>query len=105
MTDRERGICRVNRTKEEAKSSYDKLSPWYDMLVWRSEKKFKDASLQQLRITEGEKILEIGFGTGQCTIPSPDAPRPRPPPETYRAFLTIFSHFIDDLWQLRTFGF
>ena len=61
-------ISRVVRSKEEAKTSYDKMSRWYDLLVGRSEKKFRDKGLDLLNVQGGEKVLEIGFGTGHCTL-------------------------------------
>jgi demethylmenaquinone methyltransferase/2-methoxy-6-polyprenyl-1,4-benzoquinol methylase len=60
-------ITRVKRTKEQAKISYNKLSKWYDFIVGGAEKKFRDAGLAKLNIHEGEKVLEVGFGTGYCT--------------------------------------
>ena len=68
MSNHQKEISRVIRTKEETKLSYDRLSSRYDMLVGRSEKKFKDAGLQLLGTTENEKVLEVGFGTGQCIV-------------------------------------
>lgn len=57
-------IERVTRTRQEAKSHYDRLSGWYDLLTDRSERKSRDLGLKLLHVREGEKALVIGFGTG-----------------------------------------
>lgn len=59
-------ISRVTRPREKAKASYDRLSRWYDILVGRMEKGPRDLGLAKLDAHEGEKVLEIGVGTGYC---------------------------------------
>jgi len=65
---KERPISQVTRTKEEAKASYDKMSGWYDVLAGIAEKKYKEMGLQMLNVKNGEKALEIGYGTGHCIL-------------------------------------
>jgi demethylmenaquinone methyltransferase/2-methoxy-6-polyprenyl-1,4-benzoquinol methylase len=59
-------VSRVTRSKESAKASYDKMSRWYDFISGNSEKKYRDLGLLKLAAQPGERILEIGFGTGHC---------------------------------------
>jgi len=61
-------IARVRRSKEKARSSYDRISRYYDLLAYRSEKRPRNAGLGQLAAGEGERVLEIGFGTGHGVV-------------------------------------
>jgi ubiquinone/menaquinone biosynthesis C-methylase UbiE len=59
-----RAVLPVNRTKAEAKASYDRMSSIYDYFSGVFEQKYRNMALQRLNITRGETVLEIGFGTG-----------------------------------------
>jgi demethylmenaquinone methyltransferase/2-methoxy-6-polyprenyl-1,4-benzoquinol methylase len=64
--DDEPDVQRVLQTKEETKAYYNKIAKVYDLLAERSERKMRDLGLEMLGADEGERILEVGFGTGHC---------------------------------------
>lgn len=64
----EASIKRVNRSKEAARASYNRMSRWYDTIAGSTEKKYRDWGLEKLSAQPGESILEIGSGTGHCLV-------------------------------------
>lgn len=56
-------VARVPRSKERARASYDRLSGWYD-LITAGERRFQEIGLRLLAAQPGERVLEIGVGTG-----------------------------------------
>ena len=52
-------VSRVNRTKGDAKASYDKMSKWYDVMAGLSEKKYKDIGLEKLKVNSPLSLSDI----------------------------------------------
>ena len=61
-------ISRVFRSKREAMIAYDRLSRWYDWLASGSERPLAELGLKKINVSSGEKVLEIGFGTGHSLL-------------------------------------
>ncbi|HWQ45563.1 MAG TPA: class I SAM-dependent methyltransferase, partial [Longilinea sp.] len=61
-------VLTVNRTKAQAKQNYDRMSRFYDLFAGGVEQTYRNQALNRLNIAEGETVLEIGFGTGQCLV-------------------------------------
>jgi ubiquinone/menaquinone biosynthesis C-methylase UbiE len=68
MEIRQNQISRVTRSRAKAKSSYDRMSRWYDLLSGSSEQAACRQGLRMLMVMTGEIILEIGFGTGRNLV-------------------------------------
>ncbi len=68
MSDVKKVVSRVTRSKKVAKTSYNKISRFYDLIANRFESKYRNIALRKLKAQRGEKILEIGFGTGECLL-------------------------------------
>src|ERR1700741_232368 len=61
-------VLRVLRTKAEARAFYNKIARVYDFLSENSEEPIRNFGLERLQVREGERILEIGFGTGPSLV-------------------------------------
>jgi ubiquinone/menaquinone biosynthesis C-methylase UbiE len=62
------GVLRVLQTREETKAFYNKIAKVYDALAEHSEAPVRKAGLEMLHAQPGQRILEIGFGTGHSLI-------------------------------------
>jgi ubiquinone/menaquinone biosynthesis C-methylase UbiE len=62
----EQGILPVPRTKSEARQAYDIISTYYGYTLGAIGRRYAEKTLRRLAMVEGEKALEIGFGTGHC---------------------------------------
>ncbi len=63
-----KSIARVRRTTSDARRAYNRLSRWYDALAGVSEGPLRDRGLEALAAKPGERVLEIGFGTGHALV-------------------------------------
>ena len=57
------GVLPSDRTREQIRGFYDRISRYYDVLAERSEAHVQARALQLLSPLPGEAILEIGPGT------------------------------------------
>lgn len=57
-------VLPVFLSRQETRAYYNKISKVYDLLADHSEAPVRNAGLKKLAPQTGEKILEIGFGTG-----------------------------------------
>jgi demethylmenaquinone methyltransferase/2-methoxy-6-polyprenyl-1,4-benzoquinol methylase len=60
----------VSRTRQSTKNSYDTMSSLgiYDTLKELKEHLIRERSFDQLKVREGERVLEIGYGTGHAIV-------------------------------------
>ena len=66
--DSECGIARVLQTKSETKAFYNKIARVYDLLAEHSEQPMREIAMKMLASAPGERLLEIGFGTGHILV-------------------------------------
>ena len=66
-------ISRVTRSRRQARAAYDRLSRWYDLLSGPWEARLSAEGLRMLAVEEGQRVLEIGPGTGHTLAALADA--------------------------------
>ena len=63
-----RGLRRVGRPRAEARRAYDRASRWYRYVEEPFERRARSAGLRLLGARRGERILELGSGTGSSLV-------------------------------------
>jgi demethylmenaquinone methyltransferase/2-methoxy-6-polyprenyl-1,4-benzoquinol methylase len=61
-------VLRVFQSKQQTRAFYNKISRVYDLLSERSEAPMRRAGVVLLKPVAGERVLEIGFGTGHTLV-------------------------------------
>lgn len=62
------GVERVLQSKEETRAFYDKISGVYDLLAEHSEGPVRQSGIEKLALSRGDRVLEIGYGTGHSLV-------------------------------------
>lgn len=60
----------MDKSKEKVSKRYDSWTPFYDIvdsfpLISRPQRKWKKKAVEYLDLSDGEKVLDVGTGTGQ----------------------------------------
>jgi ubiquinone/menaquinone biosynthesis C-methylase UbiE len=58
----------VTRTVAEAREGYDRIAGIYDVVAGSSERPWRRRALALLALAPGERVLEIGCGTGEALL-------------------------------------
>lgn len=60
------GTLRVSRTRDEVRAYYDRIARFYDLMAEASEGPVRREGLRLLAAGPGERVLELGCGTGRA---------------------------------------
>jgi ubiquinone/menaquinone biosynthesis C-methylase UbiE len=66
----------VTRSHRDARRTYDRLSLIFDVLEDPFERRTREAGLQLLRVQPGDRVLDVGAGTGHSLVAMADAVGP-----------------------------
>jgi len=66
--DYEPDVLRVLQTKGETKAFYNKIAKVYDLLAEHSEQSMRELGIKMLAPIPGNRLLEIGSGTGHVLV-------------------------------------
>lgn len=68
MRGREACPTEESRRKSSARRNYNRIAPIYDLLTFRGERRSAKTGLGLLAVRPGERVLEVGFGTGWSLV-------------------------------------
>lgn len=68
MNKSDREISRVLQPKTKSRIFYNRISHVYDLLANWSEESLRAEGIEMLKLKPGERVLEIGFGTGHASM-------------------------------------
>ncbi|MCI0446231.1 methyltransferase domain-containing protein [bacterium] len=68
MNNSKEKVERVFQSRKETWDFYNKISHFYDLLANWSEESLRIEGIEMLKLTPGERVLEIGFGTGHAVM-------------------------------------